>query len=213
MNTDDLVTLLARGADAVDSGPATRRLVGALGGGVVVAIVFALTVLGAQTRLAEEASLPMFWVRGAFCAALGVAGVFAAWRSARPGYPLGWVWLGIVLPPVVMWALAADRLAQAGHEQWTALILGSTASVCPWLIALESVPIFAGLVWAMKAWAPTRLGLAGGACGLAAGGLGALAYTLHCPELAAPFLGVWYVLGILIPTLAGALFAPRWLRW
>jgi hypothetical protein len=61
--------------------------------------------------------------------------------------------------------------------------------------------------------APTRLRLAGAAGGLAAGAAGALVYTLHCPELAAPFLASWYVLGMLIPTAAGALLGPRLLRW
>jgi len=43
--------------------------------------------------------------------------------------------------------------------------------------------------------------------------VGALAYSLHCPELAAPFLGIWYVLGILIPTAFGAWAGPRLLHW
>ncbi len=47
----------------------------------------------------------------------------------------------------------------------------------------------------------------------AAGGLGALAYTLHCPALAAPFLGLWYTIGIAIPAAAGALLGPALLRW
>ena len=27
---------------------------------------------------------------------------------------------------------------------------------------------------------------------------------MHCPELTAPFIGVWYLLGMLIPTAIGA---------
>jgi len=40
-----------------------------------------------------------------------------------------------------------------------------------------------------------------------------LVYTFHCPELAAPFLGTWYVLGMLIPTALGAIIGPLVLRW
>jgi RNA polymerase sigma-70 factor (ECF subfamily) len=54
---------------------------------------------------------------------------------------------------------------------------------------------------------------AGAVAGLLSGAVGALIYCLHCPELAAPFIGFWYLLGILIPTAAGALFGPRLLRW
>jgi negative regulator of sigma F NrsF-like protein/sigma-70-like protein len=51
------------------------------------------------------------------------------------------------------------------------------------------------------------------ACGLAAGAMGALAYSLHCPEPAAPFPGFWYLLGMLIPTAVGMALGPRLLRW
>jgi hypothetical protein len=76
-----------------------------------------------------------------------------------------------------------------------------------------SVPVFVAVMLAMKGLAPTRLRLAGAAAGLASGSLGALVYTLHCPEMAAPFLSIWYLLGVLIPTGIGALLGPRLLRW
>jgi hypothetical protein len=33
------------------------------------------------------------------------------------------------------------------------------------------------------------------------------------PELQAPFLAVWYVLGMAVPVAVGALLGPRVLRW
>jgi hypothetical protein len=36
--------------------------------------------------------------------------------------------------------------------------------------------------------------------GFAAGCVGALVYSLHCPELAAPFISTGYLLGMLILT-------------
>jgi hypothetical protein len=112
-----------------------------------------------------------------------------------------------------MWLLAAIVLALAPPAQRMALVLGQTALACPFLIALVSLPGFVAMFWLMRAWAPTRLRTAGAAAGFSAGALGALAYSLHCPEFAAPFLGVWYVLGMLIPAALGALAGPRWLRW
>ena len=61
--------------------------------------------------------------------------------------------------------------------------------------------------------APTHLRRAGALAGFASGASAALVYALHCPELAAPFIGTWYVLGMLIPTLAGALLGERLFRW
>ena len=73
--------------------------------------------------------------------------------------------------------------------------------------------MLAAALWAMKGLAPTRLVLAGAASGLLAGAIGALIYALHCTEMEAPFLGAWYVVGMLIPTAAGAVLGPFLLRW
>ena len=65
----------------------------------------------------------------------------------------------------------------------------------------------------MKGLAPTRLALAGAAAGLLSGATAALVYALHCPEMEAPFLGVWYVAGMAVPFVVGALLGPLVLRW
>ncbi|MDQ2821723.1 MAG: DUF1109 domain-containing protein, partial [Pseudomonadota bacterium] len=40
-----------------------------------------------------------------------------------------------------------------------------------------------------------------------------LVYCLHCPEMSPVFVGTWYVLGMLVPALAGALLGPKVLAW
>jgi hypothetical protein len=85
--------------------------------------------------------------------------------------------------------------------------------VCPFLIALIAAPVFIVLVLILRGLAPTRLALAGAAAGFAAGSMGALVYSLHCPELAAPFIGIWYLSGMLIPTMLGTWLGPWLLRW
>ena len=93
------------------------------------------------------------------------------------------------------------------------LVLGNSWSVCPFRIALLSAPMFAASIWAMRGLAPTNQILAGAALGLFSGALGASIYGLHCPELAPPFLAIWYVLGILIPTILGSAIGRPLLRW
>jgi hypothetical protein len=93
------------------------------------------------------------------------------------------------------------------------LIFGHTARVCPFLISMIALPVFVALVWVLRGLAPTRLRLTGAVAGFAAGALGALAYSLHCPELAAPFIGIWYLLGMTICAILGAWAGPRLLRW
>lgn len=213
MNTDDLVAALARGADAVDPQAARRRLLMAILAGGAAAVALVLGILGPRPNLSDELSVPMFWAREAFCAALGVLAISAMRRLAHPGLRLGWLPWGLAVPFAAIWAMAAVALIGADAPDRAALILGQTAKVCSMRITWISVPLFIAFVWVVKGLAPTRLRLAGAACGLAAGAVGALAYTLHCPELAAPFLGIWYVVGMLVPTGVGALLGPRLLRW
>jgi hypothetical protein len=91
--------------------------------------------------------------------------------------------------------------------------MGHSANVCPGLILTASLPPLAGLIWAVRGLAPTRLRLAGLALGLAAGGAGAAAYAIHCDEMAAPFLAAWYTLGVAAAGAIGWALAPRVLRW
>ena len=50
-------------------------------------------------------------------------------------------------------------------------------------------------------------------CSPLAGATAALVYCLHCTEMEAPFIGLWYVIGMLIPAVVGALLGRALLRW
>lgn len=213
MKTDDLISMLASGADAIVPGAPQRRYALALGGGALCAVVLMAIMLGVRPDLAEAARLPMFWVKLAFPAALLGGALLAALRLSRPGVPLQRAPAVIAAPVVAIWLLAAVALLGAAPGERERLLFGATWAGCPFNIAILSAPVFVALLWAMKGLAPTRLALAGAAAGLLAGATGAVVYTLHCPEMAAPFLGVWYLLGMLIPTALGAILGPRVLRW
>jgi len=213
VNTEELVNFLATGAHSAERGSRAYRYLAGLVAGCVAAVLLTAGVLGLRPELLQEALLPMFWVREAFCVALGAAALACVARLLRPGVRLGLLPVALAAPVLVMWLLAATSLIVADPQQRTDLIFGQTANVCPFLIALVSVPLFFAVIWAMRGYAPTQLRLAGAAGGFAAGALGALAYSLHCPELAAPFLAIWYVLGMLIPTAVGAAMGPRLLDW
>jgi hypothetical protein len=168
---------------------------------------------GVRATLAQDTALWMFWAKLAFVAAIAVAGLAAVLRLGRPGAALARLPLALAAPVAAMWLLAFAELALAAPGERAALVLGQTWQQCSFRIAILSLPAFAALLWAMRGFAPTRPALAGAAAGFCAGGVGALAYTLHCPELAAAFLATWYVLGVLLPAAAGAALGPRLLRW
>lgn len=213
MKTDDLVTMLAAGVEAVDRKAIAQRYATAIGGGTCVAILLMALLLGVRADLDEAVRLPMFWVKIAFVGSLVVASLVAALRLSRPGVQLAWVPGALAAPVLAMWLLAALVLTGADPARRAEMFFGQTWTSCPFLVAMLSAPIFAGVLWTMKGLAPTRLRLAGAAAGLLSGAIGALVYSLHCPELEAPFLAFWYLLGMVIPTAAGALLGPRVLRW
>jgi hypothetical protein len=213
MRTDDLVAMLATGADAVAPNAAARRYAAALGLGVLGAALLLGTLLGVRHDLGIAVLLPMFWVKLAYVACLAAAGLLAVLRLSRPGLRLAWVPGALAAPVAAMWLLAAFALMRADPAQRAGMFFGDTWTSCPFLVAMLSVPVFVAVLWAIRGLAPTRLRLAGSAAGLLSGAIGALVYCLHCPELAAPFLGFWYLLGMLIPTVVGALLGPRLLRW
>ena len=213
MKTDELVTLLATGAGAAEPDATARRYLTALGWGAFGATLLMAILVPVRPDIDAAARLPMFWIKLAFPASVAVGGLFAALRLSRPGAWLGWVSGALVAPVFAMWLLTAYVLLGAPLPERADLVMGRTWKYCLFYVPMLSAPVLVATLWAMKGLAPTRLTLAGAAAGLLAGAIGALVYALHCPEMEAPFLGVWYVAGMLIPTAVGALLGPIVLRW
>jgi hypothetical protein len=134
-------------------------------------------------------------------------------QLARPERrDMRWLWFALV-PVVLLAALAFAQLATTPvEERWT-LWMGGSWRQCSMRVALLSVPIFGGFLWAFRSLAPTRLRLTGAMAGLAAGGTAATLYGFACPETSALFVLTWYSLGILAAMGIGALIGPRVLRW
>lgn len=213
MRTEDLVTLLANGEGAVARSTVARRYAAAIGLGVAAAAMLMLGLLGVRPDLAQAVWLPMFWAKSGYVVGLAAASLLAVLRLSRPGRHLDWVPAALATPVLLMWALAVLTLAAAEPAQWPGLLYGASWTKCPLLIALLSAPAFVATLWAMHGLGPTRPRLAGAAAGCLSGSVGAVVYSLHCTEMQAPFIGTWYLLGILIPTAAGALVGDRILRW
>lgn len=211
--TDDLILRLSENLKPVSRLTVLRRL--ALGVGLGAAVSAALTgaILGFRTDMIAAAGELMFWVKLAYT--LGLAGValWAVEQLARPTGRGARRALAIAAPVIAVAALALWQFTHTPQPLRPHLVMGDSAALCPWCILTASLPPLLGLVWALRGLAPTRLRLTGLMIGLAAGGAGAAAYALHCPEPTAPFLAIWYSLGIGLAGLLGAALGPRVLRW
>ena len=154
-----------------------------------------------------------FWAKAAFCIAVAILSFAAVARAGRPGTRLNARMLLLATPFVVLGALAAQDLGTATPSARMALWLGETWRSCPFSIAALSLPSLLFLLRALRRLAPTRPVATGFAAGLLAGGIGASAYALHCPEASIPFVATWYSLGMLTSGVLGAVLGARWLRW
>lgn len=213
METEKLIAMLAHDPQPIAGGAVRRRYGASLAAGSAGALALMLSFYGVRPDLAGAARDPMFWVKLAFPIVLFAAALLAATRLGRPGVRAGHAAEAVLVAVGAIWALAAVTLLAAAPGERIGLVLGRTWASCPFNIAFLSVPAFAAAFWAMQGLAPTRPRVAGAYSGLLAGALGAAVYCLHCPEMAPPFLGTWYLLGMALPAAAGAAAGPLLLRW
>lgn len=213
MKTEELVALLATGESTAAPHVAERRYAKAMTIGLPLAGLLMATLLKLRPDLPDVVLLPAFWIKVGFVASLAGAALFGVLRLSRPGARIDRVPTLLAAPVLLIWSLAAYALFEVTPQERPALFFGATWKSCPLLIALLSAPLFASVMWAMKGLAPTHTRFAGFAAGLLSGAAAALIYCLHCPEMATPFIGFWYLLGMLIPAIVGTLLSSRLLRW
>jgi hypothetical protein len=170
-------------------------------------------VFGPRADLLQAMAGAGFWWKMALPLSLAAAGFVLAQRLARPGVRAGAAARLALVPVLVLWVVALLVLWRAPEGTRAALVMGSTWRSCALNIGLLALPTFVAALAALRTLAPTRPAAAGAAAGLLAAGVGAAVYALHCPEVEAPFLAVWYVAGMALPVLAGAALAHRLLRW
>jgi hypothetical protein len=214
MKTSELIAALAAtDAAAVRPVAAARRLTPAAFAGALAAGVLLAICLGIQP-LAAAVHAPWFWMKASYSLAAALAGFLLLVRLARPGARPGWAGAAIGIAAfALIWMMAMHAAMNAGADRQAALWFGSTWRMCPWRILALAAPIYLAVVLVLRRLAPTRLALAGATAGLLAGGLSAAVYGLYCQESAAPFVAVWYSLGIAASAGVGALLGPRLLRW
>ncbi len=213
METDLLVSLLARGVTPVDRHAVARRFSWALLAGALGATLLVVTFYGIRPDIRAVSATPIFWAKVALPVALAAGALAVTNRLARPGARVGLAWASIGVPLAAVWLAGLIVVLMAPPSARAVLIMGETWRSCPFNIAFLSIPGFVAAFAAVRGLAPTNLRLAGAATGLLAGATATIAYCLHCPEMSVSFWAIWYVLGMLVPTVVGALAGPRWLHW
>ena len=213
MKTDELISLLAAGAAPVPRRAATKTIAVAVAAGIALAASMMLLTMGARPDLGQAILSPTFWIKALFAAAVAGASFVTLTRLARPGVNARAGGVAISVPVLLLWVAAIAVYSSTPIPERAAMLWGQTWRICTLNIALISVPIFAAAFFALRQLAPTRLTQAGACAGALSGAASAAIYALHCPETALPFMALWYVAGIAVPTSVGAWLGPRVLKW
>lgn len=211
MRTEELIAALADGTTPVRRHAVERRVLSGLVAGVAVTMML-VGVRGLRPDLPGAMMTGPFLMNGGYAVALTSIAVLAVLQAARPDRaPRALQWA--IVPLLAMAVLAAIELGTAPFGQWRDLVMGRNSWHCTVEVALLSLPLFGGLLWAFRAMAPVRLRLAGAALGLAAGAGATALHILHCTEQTAAFMLSWHTLAIGLAVATGALAGPRLLRW
>jgi len=211
--SDEFLSALSADLAPVSRWYVARRLATGMSGGVIVSAALMLVLLGPRPDMDQSMATTMFWMKLAYALAFAMIAGFAAERLARPAASAREQIKWLAVPILLVIVIAAFRLAAASPDSRAVMLMGQSAQVCPWRILFFALPPLAGLIWAMRGLAPTHLREAGAAIGLAAGGAGAFVYALACTESTAPFLAVWYTLGMTASAALGWALGPLVLRW
>ncbi|PDT02538.1 hypothetical protein CO666_19970 [Rhizobium chutanense] len=211
--TDDIIESLVGDLKPVPRHALRRRFALGLLPALGLSLLLMLAILGLRVDMPDVLMLPVFWIKSAYNALIAVTALFAVVRLSRPDGSEGRFFGLLATIFAAMTAVAAIQLMMAPVGSSRVLILGSSALHCPLLIIGFALPVYAGVVWALRRAAPSDLRLTGFVAGIAAGAAGAWVYSWFCTENGMPFVLIWYSLGILLTGALGALTGPRLLRW
>ena len=213
MKTDELITMLSTGAQPVPRFAAERLMGIAVVTGGALSLLMLFTFYGVRPDLREVSTDIAYWMKIGIPMANALIGFFFVRLLARPGKrPQVGYWI-IAIPILLLWSWALSSWVSAAPVSRPELLWGETWQVCVLNIMFLALPIGAATLFALRHLAPTQPTLTGAMAGWFAGNAGASVYALHCPEMAAPFLAVWYVIGMILPAVIMAFLGSRYLRW
>lgn len=211
MKTHDLIAALA-----ADQAPAARmapRLMRALPLALALSALAFLASMGLRANMGDARVAQAITMKLAVTLPFALAGLVCGWYLMQPGRQAGARSLLFVLPLGVLGAALALEMQRRGLEQFPQRLFGQNALACLAAIPLLSLAPFAALLFAFRAGAPLAPQRAGVLAGLAAAGLGASLYALHCPDDSPLFILAWYSLASLIMAALGAVLGRRVLSW
>lgn len=154
----------------------------------------------------------MFLLRGGTLLLLGLANAYGVLAMASPSVGRHGNSWKITLAAALLFPLAALIVALSVSPA-DAMAATETGLQCLRMSVMGGLATAIPMVLHLRRGAPTSPERAGWLTGLAAGGLGAFAYSFHCPDNSIIYIGFWYSLAVGVCAVSGRLVVPRLIRW
>src|SRR5689334_21119294 len=103
METDVLVSLLAKGVTPVDRNRVARSFAWAVLADALGATLLVVSSYGIRPDIRAVSATPIFWAKVALPVALALGALAVTTRLSRPGARVGLAWAGIGVPVVAVW--------------------------------------------------------------------------------------------------------------
>jgi hypothetical protein len=205
MRTEDLVSRLAAGLAPVRRLPPPGLQATAWLSFAALVLGAAVALHGLRPDLAERMSRPHEVLQLLASIATGMTAAYAAFVLARPDRPLAWALLPV--PPLVLWvsSLGAGCLADLARLGPAAFALG-TSWGCLGFITVLSLPLSAGMLWAMRRAETLRPSPVLALGGLAAASLCSAGLSLSHHLDAALMVLIWHGVAVAIVVAASAAY-------
>jgi len=163
--TDHLIDAMVNDLRPVPRSAMARRLAAGLIAGALASAALLLLGIGARPDLGLVFGSAGFWAKLAFALATAAVSVHAAARLGRPDARIHGLWL-LPVPFLLYLPVGISELAATPTSQWLPLLLGQGWRQCTWLVLLLSLPVYSGLWWAFRKFAPTHEQATGAVAGL-----------------------------------------------
>ena len=178
----------------------------------ITAAFLIVSVKGARTDVVALDPNPMFLLRAGLLLLLGGGCGWAALSMASPSVgKQGQSWK-MAIAAAALLPLAALIVAMTGRSD-IAMENANFGLQCMVFSGLSGLATAVPMVLWLRKGAPTSPERAGWLTGVAAGGLGAFAYGLHCPFNDVVYIGLWYSLAVGLCAVLGRVVVPRLIRW
>ncbi len=178
-------------------------------------LVMTMAFIGIRPDVVALAPSGSFYQKTFLLAGIMTMGVFSLSGAALPVErargPVSWAAL-IFLVLVFLGLIGREWMVSAPRDILNLFFLPNFG-FCLFHVVLYGVVGAAVLTWLMRYYAPANTEKAARLIGLAAGGLAAIGYSVHCPVDSPSFVAVAYGLPIFGLLLACRLILPRFLNW